>query len=145
LRNCRRCTRHWSFSQTTLKLQTFLEVAEAVRAKADAEPQVVNTICSASAIVRTPRGHSPVWLTSSTLSVASILRTASKLLAVCKEQCERSFLIETESEIDPEDLERRGFASGVTAGASTPNWLIDQVVKRPARETAKRTTQLTAQ
>ena len=35
-------------SQTTLKLKTFLEVAEAVRAKADAEPEVVNTICSAT-------------------------------------------------------------------------------------------------
>jgi len=35
-------------SQTTLKLKTFLEVAEAVKAKADAEPQVVNTICSAT-------------------------------------------------------------------------------------------------
>src|SRR6266550_2457498 len=35
-------------SQTTLKLKTFLEVADAVRAKADAEPQVVNTICSAT-------------------------------------------------------------------------------------------------
>src|SRR6266542_4279296 len=35
-------------SQTTIKLQTFLEVAEAVREKADAEPQVVNTICSAT-------------------------------------------------------------------------------------------------
>src|SRR5215210_2717472 len=35
-------------SQTTLKLKTFLEAAEAVREKADAEPQVVNTICSAT-------------------------------------------------------------------------------------------------
>src|ERR1043166_5726501 len=35
-------------SQTTIKLQTFLEVAEAVREKADTEPQVVNTICSAT-------------------------------------------------------------------------------------------------
>src|SRR5918911_628584 len=35
-------------SQTTIKLQTFLEVAEAVKAKADAEPQVINTICSAT-------------------------------------------------------------------------------------------------
>ena len=35
-------------SQTTIKLQTFLEVAEAVRLKSDAEPQVVNTICSAT-------------------------------------------------------------------------------------------------
>src|SRR5918998_488626 len=35
-------------SQTTIKLSTFLEAAEAVRAKADAEPQIVNTICSAT-------------------------------------------------------------------------------------------------
>ncbi len=35
-------------SQTTIKLQTFLEVAEAVRERADAEPQIVNTICSAT-------------------------------------------------------------------------------------------------
>jgi len=51
-----------------------------------------------------------------------------KLLAVCKEQCDRSFLIETEAEIDPDDLlgvER----VGVTAGASTPKWLIDKIVE----------------
>ncbi len=35
-------------SQTTIKLQTFLEVAKAVSEKADAPPQVVNTICSAT-------------------------------------------------------------------------------------------------
>jgi 4-hydroxy-3-methylbut-2-enyl diphosphate reductase len=35
-------------SQTTIKLQTFLDVAEAVREHADAEPQIVNTICSAT-------------------------------------------------------------------------------------------------
>jgi 4-hydroxy-3-methylbut-2-enyl diphosphate reductase len=52
-----------------------------------------------------------------------------KLLAVCQEQCEQSFLIETPAEINPADL---GDAKrvGVTAGASTPNWLIDQVVTR---------------
>jgi len=50
-----------------------------------------------------------------------------KLLAVCKENCEKSFLIETEDEINPDDLinvER----AGVTAGASTPDWLIQKVV-----------------
>src|SRR3954471_992324 len=35
-------------SQTTIKLSTFLETADAVRAKADSEPQIVNTICSAT-------------------------------------------------------------------------------------------------
>ena len=116
-------------SQTTLKLQTFLEVAEAVRAKADAEPQVVNTICSATRdrqdAARALAGLVDVfYIIGGKHSSNSI-----KLLAVCKEQCERSFLIETDSEINAEDLTGVGRV-GVTAGASTPNWLIDQVVKR---------------
>jgi 4-hydroxy-3-methylbut-2-enyl diphosphate reductase IspH len=52
-----------------------------------------------------------------------------KLLAVCEEQCERSFLIETPAEINPDDV-KGAKRVGVTAGASTPNWLIDRVVAR---------------
>ena len=52
-----------------------------------------------------------------------------KLLAVCQEQCERSFLIETADEINADDLTGVNRV-GVTAGASTPNWLIEQVVKK---------------
>ena len=51
-----------------------------------------------------------------------------KLLAVCKEQCEKSFLVETEGEINPDDL-IGAEKVGVTAGASTPNWLILKIVK----------------
>jgi (E)-4-hydroxy-3-methyl-but-2-enyl pyrophosphate reductase len=116
-------------SQTTLKLQTFLEVAEAVRAKADAEPQVVNTICSATRdrqdAARALAGLVDVfYIIGGKHSSNSI-----KLLAVCKEQCANSFLIETQDEINPNDLEGAKRV-GVTAGASTPNWLIDQVVTR---------------
>ncbi|MFN2482964.1 MAG: 4-hydroxy-3-methylbut-2-enyl diphosphate reductase, partial [Pyrinomonadaceae bacterium] len=45
------------------------------------------------------------------------------------EQCPRSFLIETPEEIEAEDL-RGARRVGVTAGASTPNWLIEQVIAR---------------
>src|SRR5438270_31161 len=55
--------------------------------------------------------------------------TRVQRLAVCQEQCAKSFLIETQDEIDPADL-REAKRVGVTAGASTPNWLIDQVVTR---------------
>ena len=116
-------------SQTTLKLQTFLEVAEAVRKKADADPEIVNTICSATRdrqdAARALAGLVDVfYIIGGKHSSNSI-----KLLAVCKEQCEQSFLIETQDEINPEDL--RGVQRvGVTAGASTPNWLIEQVVSR---------------
>ena len=51
-----------------------------------------------------------------------------KLLAVCQEQCPKSFLIETEEEINSQDL-IGAETVGVTAGASTPNWLIEKVVK----------------
>jgi 4-hydroxy-3-methylbut-2-enyl diphosphate reductase len=116
-------------SQTTIKLKTFLDVAEAVRAKADSEPEVINTICSATRdrqdAARALAGQvDAFYVIGGRHSSNSV-----KLLAVCQEQCERSFLIETPAEIKVEDLlgVRR---VGVTAGASTPNWLIDQVVKR---------------
>jgi (E)-4-hydroxy-3-methyl-but-2-enyl pyrophosphate reductase len=116
-------------SQTTLKLKTFLDAAEAVRAKSDAEPQVVNTICSATRdrqdAARSLAGHvDAFYVIGGRHSSNSV-----KLLAVCQEQCEKSFLIETPLEINAQDLAgaRR---VGITAGASTPKWLIDQVVER---------------
>jgi 4-hydroxy-3-methylbut-2-en-1-yl diphosphate reductase len=116
-------------SQTTLKLSTFLEVADAVRANADSEPQVVNTICSATRdrqdAARSLAGHVDAFYVIGGKHSSNSL----KLLSVCKEQCEKSFLIETPEEIDPRNL--KGVSRvGVTAGASTPNWLIDQVVSR---------------
>jgi 4-hydroxy-3-methylbut-2-enyl diphosphate reductase len=116
-------------SQTTIKLSTFLEAAEAVRAKADSEPQIVNTICSATRdrqdAARALAGHVEAFYVIGGKHSSNSL----KLLSVCKEQCERSFLIETPQEINAADL--RGLERvGVTAGASTPNWLIEQVVAR---------------
>ena len=116
-------------SQTTIKLKTFLEIAEAVRQKSDADPQVVNTICSATRdrqdAARALAGEvDAFYVIGGRHSSNSV-----KLLAVCQEQCEKSFLIETPSEINPGDLQGVGRV-GVTAGASTPDWLIKQVVQR---------------
>ncbi len=116
-------------SQTTIKLKTFQEVAEAVRAKSETEPQVINTICSATRdrqdAARALAGQvEAFYVIGGRHSSNSV-----KLLAVCKEQCEKSFLIETADEINPDDLASLNRV-GVTAGASTPNWLIEQVVER---------------
>jgi 4-hydroxy-3-methylbut-2-enyl diphosphate reductase len=116
-------------SQTTLKLSTFLEVADAVRDRADSEPQVVNTICSATRdrqdAARALAGHVDAFYIIGGKHSSNSL----KLLSVCKEQCEKSFLVETPDEINPEDLSGASRV-GVTAGASTPNWLIEQIVER---------------
>src|SRR5205085_2955700 len=97
--------------------------------KADAEPQVVNTICSATRdrqdAARALAGMVDIFYVIGGKHSSNSI----KLLAVCEEQCSKSFLIETPDEINPNDL-NRAQRVGVTAGASTPNWLIDQVIKR---------------
>lgn len=123
-----RLTKPLIVSQTTIKLKTFLDTAEAVKTKTDDEVQVVNTICSATRdrqdAARALAGEvDAFYIIGGRHSSNSV-----KLLAVCKEQCEKSFLIETPDEINAEDL-RGAERVGVTAGASTPKWLIDQVIK----------------
>lgn len=116
-------------SQTTIKLKTFLDTAEAVKTKTDDEVQVVNTICSATRdrqdAARALAGHVDAFYVIG----GNHSSNSRKLVAVCKEQCEKSFLIETPQEINPADL--AGVEKvGVTAGASTPKWLIDEVIER---------------
>ncbi|MEZ5346518.1 MAG: 4-hydroxy-3-methylbut-2-enyl diphosphate reductase [Pyrinomonadaceae bacterium] len=116
-------------SQTTIKLQTFLETAEAVKGKTDDEVEIINTICSATRdrqdAARALAGMVDVFYVIG----GEHSSNSRKLVAVCKEQCEKSFLIQTENEINVSDIEGAKRV-GVTAGASTPNWLIDKVVAR---------------
>ncbi len=115
-------------SQTTIKAKTFFDTAEAVRAKTDDTVEIINTICSATRD-RQEAARALAGMVDAFYIIGGRHSSNSvKLLAVCKEQCEKSFLIETEAEIDPNDLV--GVEKvGVTAGASTPKWLIDKVVK----------------
>ena len=115
-------------SQTTIKVKTFFDTAEAIKSKTDDDVQVVNTICSATKD-RQEAARALAGMVDAFYIIGGRHSSNSvKLLGVCKEQCEKSFLIETEAEIDPNDLigaER----VGVTAGASTPEWLIQKIVK----------------
>ena len=115
-------------SQTTIKAKTFFDTAEAIKSKTDDEVQIVNTICSATRDRQDAARALSGMVDAFYIIGGRHSSNSVKLLAVCKEQCEKSFLIETEDEIDPSDLigaER----VGVTAGASTPEWLIQKIVQ----------------
>ncbi len=115
-------------SQTTIKAKTFFDTAEAIKTRTDDEVQIVNTICSATRD-RQEAARALAGMVDAFYIIGGRHSSNSvKLLAVCKEQCERSFLIETEDEIDDNDLSGAQKV-GVTAGASTPNWLIEKIVK----------------
>lgn len=115
-------------AQTTIKAKTFFDTAEAVKSKTDDEVQIVNTICSATRD-RQDAARALAGMVDAFYIIGGRHSSNSvKLLAVCQEQCEKSFLVETEDEINADDLigvER----VGVTAGASTPEWLIQRIVK----------------
>jgi 4-hydroxy-3-methylbut-2-enyl diphosphate reductase len=114
-------------SQTTIKAKTFFDTAEAIKTKTADEVQIVNTICSATKD-RQEAARALAGMVDAFYIIGGRHSSNSvKLLGVCREQCEKSFLIETGEEINPNDLidaER----VGVTAGASTPEWLIQKIV-----------------
>ena len=115
-------------SQTTIKAKTFFETAEAIKTKTDDAVEVVNTICSATRD-RQEAARALAGMVDAFYIIGGRHSSNSiKLLAVCKEQCEKSFLIETEEEINDADLAGADRV-GVTAGASTPDWLIQKIVK----------------
>src|SRR5688572_3137588 len=115
-------------SQTTIKAKTFFDTAEAIKSRTHDQVQVVNTICSATRD-RQEAARALAGMVDAFYIIGGRHSSNSvKLLAVCKEQCEKSFLIETEEEINDAKLE--GVQTvGVTAGASTPDWLIEKIVK----------------
>jgi (E)-4-hydroxy-3-methyl-but-2-enyl pyrophosphate reductase len=114
-------------AQTTIKAKTFFDTAEAIKARTDDEVEIVNTICSATRD-RQEAARALAGMVDAFYIIGGRHSSNSvKLLAVCREQCEKSFLIETEEEIDPADV-AGAKQVGVTAGASTPEWLIKRVV-----------------
>lgn len=115
-------------SQTTIKAKTFFDTAEAVKLKTDDDVQIVNTICSATRDRQDAARALSGMVDAFYIIGGRHSSNSVKLLAVCRENCEKSFLIETEEEINADDL--IGVENvGVTAGASTPNWLIEKIVK----------------
>jgi (E)-4-hydroxy-3-methyl-but-2-enyl pyrophosphate reductase (IPP and DMAPP forming) len=114
-------------SQTTIKAKTFFDTAEAIKSKTKDKVEIVNTICSATRD-RQEAARALAGMVDAFYIIGGRASSNSvKLLAVCKEQCAKSFLIETEEEIEDNDLIGVDTV-GVTAGASTPDWLIRKVV-----------------
>ncbi|MDH3530885.1 MAG: 4-hydroxy-3-methylbut-2-enyl diphosphate reductase [Acidobacteriota bacterium] len=116
-------------SQTTIKAKTFFDTAEAVKEIAEGDTEVINTICSATRDRQDSARSLSAHVDAFYVIGGEHSSNSRKLLAVCKENCRKSFLIQTEADINAADLE--GVETvGVTAGASTPNWLIDNVVAK---------------
>jgi len=115
-------------SQTTRKVGEFLEIANYL-IKNQKEVRVFNTICNA-----TFDNQDSAKELSSEVDIMVVIggknsSNTKQLLDICKTNCASSYLVES-----MEDLEAIWFKDkkccGITAGASTPDWIIKDIVAK---------------
>ena len=115
-------------AQTTKKKEKYLEIVNNLILK-NKEVRVFNTICDA-----TFENQDAARDISKEVDVMVVIggknsSNTKQLHSICKENCDDSYLIENESEIDNSWFKNKNLC-GITAGASTPDWIIQQVVNK---------------
>ncbi len=113
-------------AQTTRKVEDFMKVCNFL-IRSHKEVRVFNTICNA-----TFDNQTAVRKLSKLSDVMVVIggknsSNTKQLHAISKENCSNSYLVE-----GPDDLEASWFENkincGISAGASTPDWIIKQVM-----------------
>lgn len=117
-----------TIAQTTISPQKYRAILEALRARSQ-EVRVCETICDA-----TEENQKAIRELSDEVEMLYVIggrhsANSNKLVDAARERCPRAVLIETADEINPPDLLGVNRV-GVSAGASTPDWMIQRVVER---------------
>ncbi len=118
----------WVVAQTTQAAETFARVAEAARARIP-HVEVTPTICGS-----TSSRQEEVMGLAHEVDVMVVVggkhsANTVRLAEISRQAGVATVHVETADELDPRVLSEFRVA-GVTAGASTPNWIIDEVVER---------------
>lgn len=115
-------------AQTTKKKEKYLEIVNALILK-NKEVRVFNTICDA-----TFENQDAARELSKEVDIMIIIggknsSNTKQLYSICQENCYNSYLIENEKELDISWFDNK-IVAGITAGASTPDWIIQQVIDK---------------
>ena len=115
-------------SQTTRKVEKFMQIVNYLMLKTK-EVRVFNTICNA-----TLENQEAVKELAERADVMIIIggknsSNTKQLYLISKNFCSDSYLIENESELNKEWFSGKNHC-GVTAGASTPDWIIQNVIDK---------------
>ncbi|HJE02841.1 4-hydroxy-3-methylbut-2-enyl diphosphate reductase [Aliarcobacter thereius] len=115
-------------AQTTKKKETYLEIVNALILK-NKEVRVFNTICDAT--FENQDAARDISIKSDVMIVIGGKNSSNtkQLHSICLENCKDSYLIENENELKKEWFKEKEFC-GITAGASTPDWVIQKVIDK---------------
>ncbi len=127
-------------AQTTQDMNTFALIAEKLKHRYE-NHKVFDTICSS-----TSRRQEEVISLSKDADAMVVVggrgsANTNRLVQISEKRGIPAFLVETEHELDLKKLANYG-TIGVTAGASTPNWLLERVVDRVQNYQGKKNKQI---
>ena len=116
-------------SQTTEKEENWDKTINNLSKESIKDLKSFNTICAA-----TEERQKSVYDLSKKVDFMIVIggkhsSNTTKLYQIAKESCENTIHIENASELPKDILENKNFESiGITAGASTPDWIIKEVI-----------------
>ena len=112
-------------SQTTFNYNKFQELVEIFQ-KRGYNVNVVNTICNATEERQTETGRIAARVDVMIVIGGKNSSNTRKLYEICREKCEATYFIQTLEDLHLE-LPKTAALVGITAGASTPNNIIEEV------------------
>ena len=112
-------------SQTTFNYNKFQELVEII-SKKGYNIIIRNTICNATEERQTEAREIAKRVDAMIVIGGSSSSNTRKLYEICKKECYDTFYIQTINDLDLESL-GRAECIGITAGASTPNNIIEEV------------------
>lgn len=115
-------------SQTTFNYKKFQDLVE-ILDKKRYDKIVVNTICNATEERQTEARQIAGEVDAMIVIGGSHSSNTQKLFEICRKECENTYYIQTVGDLDLEVLRSTGLI-GITAGASTPKKIIEEVQKR---------------
>ena len=113
-------------SQTTFNYTKFKDIVD-IFEKKGYYYNVVNTICSATEERQTEAREIAAKVDAMIVIGGSHSSNSRKLYEICSKECELTFFIQTLNDLNLEQLPKSVELVGITAGASTPNNIIEEV------------------
>ncbi|MFI3176793.1 MAG: 4-hydroxy-3-methylbut-2-enyl diphosphate reductase [Eubacteriales bacterium] len=112
-------------SQTTFNYNKFQELVD-IFSKKSYDVSVVNTICSATEERQTEAAQIAAQVDMMIIIGGTHSSNTRKLYEICKKECTNTYFIQTLADLK-QDLFQSVSLVGITAGASTPNNIIEEV------------------
>lgn len=116
-------------SQTTFNYKKFDKLVEIILKMRYDKVDILNTICSATEERQSEAREIAGKVDSMIVIGGSHSSNTRKLFEICKKECANTYYIQTLRDLDIRLLPSIGCV-GITAGASTPNNLIEEVSKQ---------------